>query len=54
MKVKLDAPVRVIFEKLLLFQLDVTVVELPLVVIPVVEPTPVLVKEVTIELELIV
>ena len=45
------APVTVILEKLLLFQLDVTVVELPALVIPVtVPPAPVLLNAVTIEL----
>ncbi|MBK8150278.1 MAG: hypothetical protein IPK58_19305 [Acidobacteria bacterium] len=47
--------VTVILEKLLLFQLDVTVVELPPDVIPVtVPPAPVLLNAVTIELLLIV
>ena len=49
------APVTVIFEKLLLFQVEVTVVELPAVVMPVtVPPAPVLLNAVTIELLLIV
>ena len=49
------APDTVIFVKLFMFQLDVTVVELPDVVIPVmVPPTPVLVNEVTMELLLMV
>ena len=49
------APVTVMFEKLLLFQFEVIVVELPEVVMPVtVPPAPVLLKAVTIELLFIV